>query len=301
MSNKKLNLIYVSSNGRSGSTLLEMLIGNHSSCFTTGEFQMLPSELKENKQFCGCGVRVSECEFWSQIYRDNKKAIEKGTIGRFRNGTGNSGKVVRLNEIMTTIFSRFIDREKITIYGRDNFEVLNAVCNSKDFDGSTFLIDASKDPYRLKWLALSGYFNLYAIHIVKEPQAMVYSFAKGRKSFIKTIYYTVRMSLRWIVENLIIDQMIKCYIPQNRSLRLKYENLASDHNFEMKRVFKFLSLDPNDIPATTIFSENHAISGNAMRFKSKEITLDRGWQNNMSTLNKFIVFFLTVPFRYLYK
>ena len=43
---KKIKLIYIASNGRSGSTLLDMLIGKHKSCFTLGEFQVLPIDKK---------------------------------------------------------------------------------------------------------------------------------------------------------------------------------------------------------------------------------------------------------------
>ena len=72
---KKIKLIYISSNGRSGSTLLDMLIGIHSKCFTLGEFQVLPIDYLYNTQPCGCNRRVDSCDFWADIIEQNKNII----------------------------------------------------------------------------------------------------------------------------------------------------------------------------------------------------------------------------------
>ena len=301
MNSNKRNLVYILSNGRSGSTLLDTLLGAHPDCFSMGEFQMLPSDLKENNQACACGKNVSDCEFWSKIYQQNKTTLTEGTIDKFRSGFRNSGKVIRFREILSTLFSCFLNHEQIQIYGKHNFEIFTTISGKECLRGTTHLIDASKDPYRLKWLCLSGYFNMYAIHIIKEPEAMVYSFSKGHNGVFKTMYYTFRMSLRWIIENLIILLIIRKHMPKAMTIKIKYEDLASNHIKEMEKLYHFLSLSYKDIPTIIPSSRNHALSGNAMRFKFKEVKLDKRWESKMGPANKLIVRILTTPFKFLYK
>lgn len=298
---KKLNLIYVASNGRSGSTLLEMLIDTHPQCFSLGEFQMLPSELEQDNQPCGCGSKVSSCQFWSQIYSENKALLDGGIINKYRSGERNSGKAFRLDEVLNTVFDRPMKQHDSSTYGYDNFRVLASVYRKLSSEGVTHLVDASKDPYRLKWLALSGYFNISVLHIIKEPQAMVYSFSKGQDSYFQTMYFTLRMTLRWIVENYVIAKIIQKHVPKNKSLTIRYEELAENPDGVMNRVFRLVSLTASDLSLSKASHESHAISGNAMRFKSKEISVDRKWEKEMGALPKGLVLLLTAPFMFLYK
>ena len=294
----KLNLIYVASNGRSGSTLLEILVGKHPQCCTVGELQMLPNNLKYDT-LCGCGSKVSSCELWSQVYLENKSLLDSGSIAKFRNR--NAGKVIRIGEIIDVMFNKSSNQEKYSAYGQDNFQVLTTVSKKIDLENMTYFIDSSKDPYRLKWLALSGYFNIYVLHIIKEPQAMVYSFAKGRDSWLKTIYWTIRMSLRWVIENIIIKKFSQIYVCKENVLKVKYEVFAQNPDDEMDRIFKFLSLGRANVTSDAFEYEDHGISGNAMRFKSKEIRLDKKWEKDMGLISKLIVLIITAPFKYLYK
>jgi hypothetical protein len=69
----------------------------------------------------------------------------------------------------------------------------------------------------------------------------------------------------------------------------------------MNRVFRLVSLTASDVSLSDVSVESHAISGNAMRFKSKEVSLDRKWEKEMGALPKLLVLLLTAPFMFLYK
>ena len=62
-----INLVYIASSGRSGSTLLELILNNFDEVWTVGELNILPWEIKETTQFCGCGQEVKNCGFWSLV------------------------------------------------------------------------------------------------------------------------------------------------------------------------------------------------------------------------------------------
>src|SRR5262245_66570946 len=84
MAHEKLQLLYIASNGRSGSTLLEMLLGAHDHLWTTGELYVLPYEVRSPTKPCGCGAFVTSCPFWRPIVDDLRPVLLRRNVSRFR-------------------------------------------------------------------------------------------------------------------------------------------------------------------------------------------------------------------------
>ena len=296
MNRKKIKLIYIASNGRSGSTLLDMMVGKHKLCHTLGEFQMLTIDYKLNLQPCGCGSKVSECIFWSDIYRQQKRVLTKGNIDKFRKDA--TGKVLRVNEIAQIMFGKKIDRKAIDKYGYENFQVMKTIHEKVNtIQTIEYLIDASKDPYRLKWLIQSNYFDIFVLHIIKRPEAFVYSTQKQEKKFTNRLRITIRMSFRWVIENYIIFKVCNKYLPPNHYIKIKYEEFCLDPNKELNQIFDVINLPKNNTLSDSFSHINHAISGNTMRFKSDTIKLDEKWKGKLHLLQKILVMIITRIFK----
>jgi sulfotransferase family protein len=58
-------LLYISSSGHSGSTLLDVLLGNHPSISSLGEVNRL--SISPYTRICACGTVVARCTFWNGI------------------------------------------------------------------------------------------------------------------------------------------------------------------------------------------------------------------------------------------
>ncbi|ACV67682.1 sulfotransferase [Desulfohalobium retbaense] len=289
MQEDKIKLIYIASNGRSGSTLLDLLLGCHPKIWTLGEFQILPWEIMTPRQTCGCGLNVKECPFWCNIVQKFDDQLTEGSIHKFRESHG-QGKVLRNSELFRILMSQksFLSHTNgFEGYGRENARVMNEIKRKvQDKKPVEYLVDASKDPYRLYWLAMSGYFSIYAIHLTKDPRAFVYSMIKNNSSDTRK---TVRMSLRYEVENRIIDLVCK-KAPLKESMHIRYEDLASHPQDTMKAVYQKFGIDFSDYdPDNFRQAENHAISGNQMRHRTDEISLDEKWRRNMPKSTQKIV------------
>lgn len=313
--NKKINLIYIASNGRSGSTLLDLLLGGHPECWTLGEFQMLPWEIKEHRQSCGCGEQVDQCQFWKPILRYHHHLLDRGEIHRFRQAHG-AGKVLRWNELWALwTGTRLQDNRRrlksIQQYGKQNIAVMEDILlQAKKVKGDqvSWLVDASKDPYRLFWLAQSGQFNLKVIHLVKDPRAFVYSMVKGRTR-ADTYKTGLRMAGRYLVENYVIDLVIKktgmhvlsletcsAYVDRSSALILRYEDLAKNPQVTMESVYSWLGVDCDSLEVNTFRTiAQHAISGNKMRYQSTPIRLDQKWKTESPTYLKVLTLLMTLP------
>ena len=59
-------VLYIGGDGRSGSTMLAALLGNHEGFFPIGEFRKVWRALT-NDELCGCGESFSRCEFWRRV------------------------------------------------------------------------------------------------------------------------------------------------------------------------------------------------------------------------------------------
>ncbi len=60
-------VVYIAGSGRSGSTLLDRMLGQMPGVTAIGELAQLwrPGEL--DKLVCGCGTPVRSCPFWSRV------------------------------------------------------------------------------------------------------------------------------------------------------------------------------------------------------------------------------------------
>ena len=63
--NKKV--IYIAGAGRSGSTLLDITLGNMDDCFSLGELIFFVENGILKNEYCSCGSKVLDCSFWRTI------------------------------------------------------------------------------------------------------------------------------------------------------------------------------------------------------------------------------------------
>jgi len=299
MKESKNPLVYILSNGRSGSTLLDLLLGAHPNIWTLGEAQRLPWEIKANS-LCGCGVPISDCKFWQPILPKIQPNENTYPIEHFRTN-GEQGKILHWDLIPGIIYGNTNDCHKraVDIYGQTNAEFFQTVWQTAtDRRGNPihWLVDASKDIYRLFWLQKSGLFDLRVIHLIKSPSAFVYSMIK--RDLPSASRKAIRMTGRWIVENYLGRQLCKNHFKEEQVLLLHYEKLASRPEETMIQIGKWLGLAflPENIGEFRNY-ENHAISGNQMRWQNSAIFLDEKWKTLLPAFYIHAIWLATLPVR----
>jgi len=303
---KKPHLVYIASTGRSGSTLLELLLASFQNIWTMGEIYVLPLEIKQKNRPCGCGSEVTNCSFWSPIIKKSKMILEtNNNISLFREYYS-GGKFFRIQELIDIIYRKSMTR----------FESLNEFCNDNSHLFMTiqqeamnitqkevkYLIDSSKDFYRLFWLSNCRNIDLKVIHIVKNPKSFVYSNIKARKNLFVKILRSIRMSIRYVIENWLIEKVCE-NLPRKDYILIRYEDLASSPALVLRNISDWLQLPfESRIVSSFRFDVNHGIAGNMMRYDVKDISLDEQWKKDMSVLNRIIVLLITfiyyIKYRY---
>jgi hypothetical protein len=62
-----MKVLFVGGYSRSGSTLLDCMLGQLPGVFSTGELAYIWTHGLEQNRLCGCGSRFLECPFWSRV------------------------------------------------------------------------------------------------------------------------------------------------------------------------------------------------------------------------------------------
>lgn len=298
----RIPLIYILSNGRSGTTLLDLLLGAHPKMWTTGEVQNLPWEIVNPRAPCGCGNPVHESPFWKPLLTDLPTAPEGYHIGYFHNKK-QVGRILRWDLLPDLLQNRVRPgwQDAVDAYGENNeavFRTVRAAAEHWQDKPVEWLVDASKDVYRLFWLAQSNRFDLRVIHVIKDPRALVYSMAKPWLPYGAN--RVMRYTARWIVENSLMAHLCHSAFPAEHVYRLRYEDLAGQPESTMVEIGNWLGLDyPPALTEQFKQYENFAISGNMMRWRDSNdsIRLDERWKTEFPVGYRQIVYALTAPFR----
>ena len=298
-------LLYIASIGRSGSTLLESMLGAHSRVATTGEFHIWPHEIRMGGvRPCGCGEFVEDCEFWSEVRRRVDPLAQEGPGLDFFREAHNHGKTIRrerLEALSDKPTEALADQALIEAYGRNNealFQAFLDVTAEQLGERPDWVVDASKDPYRLAWLARSGRFDIKVIHLVKNPRAFAYSVTKKHihgengsppSSAFTRLYYTARQSTAWTIQNGLFARVARNVLRAEDYLLVQYEELASAPHETFQRVCEMIGM-PYEANAVEDFRTGsvHTIAGNPMRYEKRGITLDERWKNKLPATSRWL-------------
>lgn len=305
----KVNLIYVASIGRSGSTLLETMLGAHQSIATMGEMHIWPHELRQRQRRCACGEHVMDCEFWREVGRRAQVSEQSPPRADYFREHHNGGRSLRLNRLRDFRAGYTPDanlRSKIDTYARNSeasFAAYRDVMTEAIGGQIEWVVDSSKDPYRLAWYKRSGLFNLRVIHMVKRPEAFVYSVTKQflageQKSLVRQHTKALRQTGAWVVQNALFSAVANNTLDEDEYLLLPYEEFARDPHASFRRVTDFVGVEPQPSAVDDFRSGAvHTIAGNPMRYETRPIALDDKWRTVLPATSKAIARVVSAPLR----
>jgi hypothetical protein len=225
-------------------------------------------------------------------------------IGYFRDFE-HTRKILRWNLLANIMRGKVSERFErgVNEYGRNNERFLSAVhdaAQERTGEPIDWIIDASKDPYRLFWLQASNRFDIRVIHLVKDPRAFVASvtrrFDTGSFKFRRKV---VRYVGRWIVENGIMAHLARNVFPSEDVYSLAYEHLATWPDETLRKIGSWLGMTYSpDATRTFLDCENHGVSGGYIRWEDRDtnIRLDERWKRELPQAYARAISLVTRPF-----
>jgi hypothetical protein len=145
-------------------------------------------------------------------------------------------------------------------------------------------LDGSKEPNRLKYLIDSGFWDVKAVHLVRDGRGFAYSRVRrllkkwpGLKNR-RTIIRKAAVTWRRVNE---ACQLVLAGLPREAWVRIRYEDLCRDPQATLLSVFGLIGERPPSAP-DDFRSIDHHILGNVMRLGEGRIALDEGWHTGLS-------------------
>src|SRR5215208_6584257 len=296
--------------GRSGSTILDVVLGNHPRIESVGEVGNLmrngwisreslrgidPKRLR--RPICSCGKRLDvlyveapdeACPFWSRVRgewvgRAGRESIEGYT--KLQSGFELKRRWPRLLYEKRRPSASFRSYARLT---RTFFEAIRAV------SGKPVIVDSTMVPVRAFALAMIPGIDLYVVHLVRDGRGVITS---HRKSFEKGLQAGImwdhkghpmwKTVVRWIVLNLATEWLCTQLGPK-RTMCMRYEDFVADPKSALERIGSLIELDLTDVAEAASSGKpmeaRHNIGGNRTK-KSGTITLrpdSEEWRSALS-------------------
>ena len=226
MAGGRLRVLYLGGLGRSGSTLIERLIGQLPGVCPVGELVHLWERGITAGERCGCGEPFRECPFWQQVGKaafGGWDEVEVSRVAALR------ARVDR-NRFIPALARRDVrpgrrpELDEYTSYYARLYAAITEV------SGCDLVVDSSKHPSLAHCLRWQADLDLRVLHLVRDSRAVAYSWSRQvRRPDTDTESYMTRYSPamaagQWNTQNAAFHLLARLGGPV---MRLKYENFTA--------------------------------------------------------------------------
>ncbi len=287
-----IDLLYITSASFSGSTLLTLLLAAHDRIATLGELK--GSAMGDIDTYaCSCGTPIRCCGFWSRLgaeltrrgvgfdlarFGTHFRMLASGSLadrvvraavrGRFFEAA--RGAALRLLPGATRELAAILERNRV---------VVEAACALR---GATSFLDGSKEPNRLKYMIVSGLWNVRAIHLVRDGRGVTYSLLRRQRGLptANRARLVSAAARHWRSVNESCERVIRL-LPPDRVARVRYEDLCRAPEAALRPILALAGIGAQQ-PPRDFGSIEHHIVGNPMRLRRGQIQLDEKWRAGLS-------------------
>jgi hypothetical protein len=299
-------IIYLAGLGRSGSTLIERLLGELPDACALGEVVHVWRRSLVHNERCGCGLRFAECDFWQQVGEagfGGWARVDPALTARLRAEVDRNRFVPLLaGPVLPSGFRRTLD-EYVGYYQR----LYTAV---GEVAGCSVVIDSSKHPSLAFCLSRAAGLDVRVIHVVRDSRAVAYSWSRRvarpdaeAESYMRQLRPT-SSAAQWSSQNAVMHLLPRTETPM---LRVRYEDLVRAPAAALRAIASFAGLGGDERELQFLGEDGtgywaeirpaHTVSGHRTRFSSGRIPIrpDDRWRTAMSPAQRRLVTAATFP------
>ncbi|MDP8911041.1 MAG: sulfotransferase [Actinomycetota bacterium] len=298
-----VRVLYIGGCGRSGSTLLDLMLGQIPHLIPVGELRFIWKRGLVENQLCGCGARFRDCEFWT-------------TVGEVAFGGWDAVDVNEMVELEDSI-----DRHRflpLLLFPRLSptyarrlrryAELVSRLYHGIEAAaGGGIVVDSTKDPPFAFLLRRVPGLDVRVVHLVRDSRGVAFSWTKRVQKPERVdrvehmdVYHPVGMSFRWLVYNVLVHLLERVGVPR---LLLRYESLVTAPEEEIRRIIRHAGEEVRDEDLDFLedgsveLGVHHTVAGNPMRFSRGRIALrvDDEWKTQLDRAQQRLIAVLTWP------
>jgi hypothetical protein len=257
--------LYIVGSGHSGTTILDILLGNGSQIESVGE--LLAGLSRADREPCSCGAIMPDCAFWREVrsrveaenitWGEACRITDPGAAGLWRVWHASSADpgMVRRGQI-TRALAQAITTTAVKPH----------------------LLDSSKTPAH-GLLLLRHLPEARLIHLVRDPRHVLQShfwrvrtrehvnLRRYRLAGLSVPSLLAYVAASWTVVNLACDMMARAF--PGRVVRVRFEDLCAQPADELDRIGRAFGLDLAELSSKAAGREplvvGHNVGGNHLR------------------------------------
>lgn len=292
-------IAFIGGYGRSGSTLLDRVLGQTEGVVSAGEIRHIWKEGFIENRLCGCGARFHDCTFWNEVTQEAFGGMGALNVEEV---LAHKARVDEFYYIPLLASRRRPARFQASLdrYG-DVLQRLYAAIAG--VSGAEVVVDSSKDVSH-GWLlsTMRDRLDLHVVHLLRDSRAVAYSWQ--RKKFNPgsgqdmNRYNLLKTGLEWVAINA-LTSLLRKRVP--RSSVLRYEDLVSEPEAHVGALVGRIGMGAAATPVrqgrSVELGTDHTAAGNPIRFQHGhiEIRADEEWRTAMPTRSQWIMTALTWP------
>jgi hypothetical protein len=294
-------VVYIGGSGRSGSTLLERLLGAVPGVATLGEMVHLPSRGLVGGERCGCGEPLTTCPFWGPVGREafgGWDAVDGPGWGALQHRVDRNRHLPLLALPVRAAFRRDL-AEHVSRLER-------LYLGAATVSGAAVLVDSSKHASTAFALRHLRAVDVVFVHLVRDSRGVAYSWTKEvarpetADDALMPTYSPVSAAAWWDAFNVMLGGLRAVGA---RPLLLRYEDVLDDPRARLVEILDRAGLALPDgwddflTPDGARLGPAHSVAGNPMRFRTGTIPLrrDDAWRDALPARDRRLVTTFTAP------
>ncbi len=293
----RVKVLYIAGAGRSGSTILDTVLGQLEGFVSVGELRYIWERGLLQNRPCGCGAPFRACPVWTGVIDEaygNRDGVDPRAMRALQ------ARGTRARHIPLLLGSRRQLRRHLGEYLRHLEQLYRAVARRT---GARVIVDSSKLPTYGRLLDTLPGLDLHVVHLVRDPRATAYSWLR-----VKPLPDTGgqmqrqgpgKSALLWALWNAVAELLWSRR--KGRYLRIRYEDFVARPRETVERVVALTGEAVAELPFVTEASvrlgPTHTVAGNPGRFETGVVAIrpDLEWRDRMRARDRATVVAIAWP------
>lgn len=267
----QLKVISIIGSGRSGSTVLDVVLGSHPAIEGVGALAKLPSSgwIRNDDRRCACGRPIHGCGYWLEVYRRWSEEVGEGGLARY----------IRLQSRYerSRAWARLLLEERraspaFRTYGWMTATLYQAISK---VSGRSIIVDSSKRPVRTYALLATGALDIRVTHLIRDGRGVVWSRSRPLERNVEagvprsrppTPWW--RSTCHWMLANL-ESKWVSRRAGAGKATRITYEAIVQRPAEVLKDLSLVIGEDLGPIALAIaqgrVMASGHRVGGNRSR------------------------------------
>jgi Sulfotransferase family len=295
-----IRVLMIVGQARSGSTFLDIALGNHPDIESVGELVNVAGLGWINNEYCACGVRARACPYWNNV-----RQLVDARVGGFE-----PERYVSLQQefegarrIPSLLANRRVPSDRFRAYAAETRTLYESILT---VGGKRLIVDSSKSPARALAVSMIPGIDVRVLHLVRDARGVAWSLKKSyRRNDAGGVQHDMpgepvwRTALLWSKANLMCSVVGHRFAKDHRGF-VRYEDTVRQPRTAFQAVGKLLSVDLSSLGDRVAIGEammpGHNIAGNRLRMQ-REVRLrpDNEWRSRLTRVDRAEIWALAGP------